>query len=168
MKNIYLIANNNNSKDPLLNLSKDDIVVRFNHMEYQTRKLFNGKTDILFLRYNNTPPYYYHGLSSLSQINNSCTIIPIGGNKELFEKITRKKVKMHINKESVDKIWNLKSSSSGLVAITYFLKEYPDYHLKLIGFNFHREQRRLKIHEFDKEQQIVKNLIKNNYSIEII
>ena len=173
MKKLYLIANNPKIKRNILSttIDKTDRVIRFNHIDYNTRQYFNGRTDILFLRYNNAPPSYYHGLSAINyirQLQNNVEVIPIGGNTTLFNKITGMNTQQYINKESIDKIWKVKSASSGLVAITYFLKEYPEYKIVLVGFNFHSEQRNLRIHEFAREKKIVETFIKKGYPIELI
>ena len=126
MKKLYLIANNPKIKSKMLSepIDNTDLVIRFNHIDYNTRQYFNGRTDILFLRYNNALHLIIADalINYIKQLKNNVEVIPIGGNTALFNKITGLNTKQHINKESIDKIWNVKSASSGLVAITYFLK----------------------------------------------
>ena len=175
MKTIFLIANNPNISQIIYNrcsnlqVDNKSIIVRFNHVEKRTRSLFNSRTDILFLRYNANPPLYYHGLGLNGLVSNldSSKIYLIGGSKKLYTTITNKYANHFLDKESVDRLWKVKSASSGLVAITYFLDRFPDYKIILVGFNFHKDQRTLRYHNFAQEEFIIIQLIENNYPIEI-
>ena len=166
---IFLIANNPNIDKHIIKrsnrttLSDNDIVVRFNHVEKPTRKLFNERTDWLAIREKPHGPYYSGITRNKSLIYDNTEIKQycfIGNrNPKNIVKKNGMKNAVLINKKQYDKHYKIKSVSSGFAIINFMLENFPKYRIILIGFDFHKNDNQ-PWHEFRKEKLIVNSMIR--------
>ena len=180
---IFLIANNSGLRkewwcemNERFHINNDDFIVRFNRGILMN--LFNKKTTQYFFREHSTG---FHGINNNNIITNRCILnkhtIKFGilyWNKNptpLFKTPLIEQQNSIILTEKIllsDSLVKLtgKSPSTGLVALLYFKKIYPDAKIYLMGFTF--QNKIVNFHDFQKESVIITNIVKNNDNIHVI
>ncbi len=176
MKRIILIANNNNIDTSSLHkaldrlkIGKGDFVVRFNHATH--KQVLNGRTDHYWLRAHKGGFWGLKEGSFINQIigNNAKHIFYVSIDKTIdyikhiahqYRDIKHTHLDFNLIAQNLHHKYTFKTQktpSTGLIAIEYYLKNYPNYEVILVGFDFHKGDR--PVHDFDNERNYVSLLL---------
>lgn len=171
-RRIFLIANNPNISRKThircakTQLTEDDLVIRFNHVERSTRMIFNKTTDVLVVRARKQAPWYWGFKKNHEFIFQNDNVLRhlFIGNKVPTNIIETNNIENYenIDKNTFNNAFDLKSASSGFIMINYCIHKFPDARIILIGFDFHKEKQH-PWHNFAKEEALVRRIkrIKN-------
>lgn len=182
MPSIYLIANNMNPSENLikyvseLKINNDDLIVVFNKTNSPLIKLL-PRIDIVCFRFNGSSnKSHYHG------INDDLIIRPPysmakkfffmhGTNLNYLDAVLdanniRDRHEAHREGKSV-KVENIeyvygggKAPTTGMFYVFYFLNNYPNLDLKMIGFDAFAGKKKDSLHPYSKEKNIIDQLEK--------
>jgi hypothetical protein len=177
---IYLVANNMSPSQNLqeyvsrLRVNDNDIVVVFNQGGSPLVKKL-PKIDIACFRYNGggTSSFYFgvkNDLNIMSAVSKADRFFFLNdpGEKHTSKIIAKNKIEdryeVHgygpsLKYDNIEYIYGKsRAPTTGMFYLFYFLNNYPDYNLQLLGFDL--GNRKDDLHPYSKERKIIKTLSK--------